>query len=98
MRLRPLGRSLTVILVRPFDGLESIHLALGYSWDPVICEVGSARISYREGKRNVIWAFDLPMSREASETIVTPTPIAPSMPQFVLRGEEYGAQGRRVES
>jgi hypothetical protein len=65
-----------------FPGMDEIHLAVGYRWDPDLKAIRDAVISYHEGMENPIWAVTL--ERAAGTGVVTPTPIEPILPDYDL--------------
>jgi hypothetical protein len=61
------------------DGFERTSLAVGYRWDRDTREIGSPVISYREGKKNVVWAFAIDDGAAGAQPIEY-KPILPSLP------------------
>ncbi len=75
-----------------FEGMEEVSLAAGYRWDHELREIGSAVISYREGKTNPIWAVEV----GAAATDVKPfsvRPILPTLPDVDLRDASSSDSG-----
>lgn len=71
-----------------FEGLEEIHLAAGYRWDPTTADIGAPVISYREGKSNVIWAVEVDAGHGDAAVPMSYVPIPPSLPQVDFAASE----------
>jgi hypothetical protein len=69
-----------------FDGLEEVHLAVGYIWDSEGRQILDPIISYREGKDNVIWAKRLDMRGGENTGVFRWVDFdGPQMPGITLR-------------
>lgn len=66
-----------------FDGYERVALAVGYRWDRDTHEIGAPVISYRQGKKNVIWARAITGGTSAAIPIHY-DPIEPTLPGLTL--------------
>jgi hypothetical protein len=66
-----------------FEGLDQVHLIVGYCWTSDLRDMGAAVLSLRDGKDNVIWLTDLDARATGlSITTVQPPvnpPIAPEI-------------------
>ena len=67
------------------NGLEEINLALGYTWDAELREMGDAVMSFRDGKNHPVWAITLRPDAGSARGFIW-DPIAPSSPEFDLSG------------
>lgn len=83
-----------------FEGFERVPLAVGYRWKRDTREIGSAVISYREGKNNVVWAYSIDGGGAGAEPFVY-EPILPNLPTVDLldasreaANDERGAEGQ----
>ena len=66
------------------DGLDEVHLAVGYRWHRDLREVGPAVLSLRDGLDNLVWMHDLPLPIARDYVAATPIVTAdePSAPQL----------------
>lgn len=77
-------------------GINTVHLAVGYEWDPQTRAMKGPIMTLRDGSfEDVVWMVDLP-ARPAAElgTVVTPvTPItptieSPTLPTIEVHGDD----------
>ncbi|QIK82976.1 hypothetical protein [Sanguibacter sp. HDW7] len=84
--------------VQTLDGMELVKgLAIGYRWDRDLREIVEPVISYREGKRNVVWAYEIDPTQESTLPLGY-RDITPGLPKVDLRDaaladEEEGLAG-----
>ncbi|WP_370946053.1 hypothetical protein AB5J62_00160 [Amycolatopsis sp. cg5] len=67
------------------EGMEEVRLGFGYRWNPEDRQIGSTIISLRDGlDSDAIWAVEVDAAPGAAATVITWTPVDPSLPQIDL--------------
>jgi hypothetical protein len=71
-----------------FPGFAEVRLEAGYEWDDETRAMGTALITLRDGRDNVIWTLPLPPHAASTGTVTHPTTPEPVFPVVGIQGEE----------
>ncbi|PID53466.1 MAG: hypothetical protein CSB46_07920 [Micrococcales bacterium] len=84
----PTETFLAFALQDPPQLIQEVRLIGGYRWDPETWEIGTAVLSARDGKCNVLWAIELAETAAGESGVVhfepqAPDASLPALPQIV---------------